>query len=1525
MPKICEICKQPYDDKLTSCPNCDIVDIFGSSTPTAPIQGAGPRAEDSAAVALGGDPLEISGTPTVTPKSGQPLPATKVQGPLPPVGSVVGPPSMKGKTPAPPVPPTGSPLMARAIDSTKPAGTAPAAGKPSVPTMVAPQQNQPTMIAPQHGQPTMVAKGGAAPTQIAKSSAPPTMIAPESLLSGSEAPTAPLPPAAASSGPPPAAGKGAPVTMLPRGAAQPTMMAKTTSPPTMMMPPTEPLLELPPEGEATTQQLPPGAAGSGPKKTVIPAQAKQPTMLQKPAGLTQLAPEGTEALPTDAGDPADVSKKKTQLPQGAKMPTMLAKGGAKTELEPEGTAPLDIPGNPKKTMLAKPGGPKTVLEKEDTAPMELPEGADKKKTMVARPGGPKTVLEKEGTAPMELPGGSLKKTMLPKPPNPTVMAPEGEQPMELPGGGPKKTVLPGVAKKTTLDTAEPMDLPGGNKKTMLAGGMRPMTTLNPPDEAEPMELPGGVRSSLSGEMAAMELETAPAADLSGMDSAAKYDTAPPVQPGYKKRWFGGMVLGFLLTLGVLAALWAFREQEPVEGWLAALGLRPIREKSDNPVRDALLWLDEGKVDAAFLVIEKAGDEPDVQGVRGEARWFRYLQNKGAAGDINAGEVQTALRELEEARKGTNDDLKRRAAIWPGHIEERLGTQDKALKLFADGRDKFKEAAEPFKAGSDRTKGFPVKAAKAPPAEKLEKVKPAEKKDKDEGEKGAMARPSEMETLELLALFLTAQQGGALPPDIVKLIKTQPEAGSAFWEAVRLYSEGNYGTAVKKLQEARDQHSKLRFTRLKKAQNPLTDPTEEIFLKSVEDLAILWQIAQMLEPLKKSNPGKSLLELAEIAAKSATVPGGKELEEIAKALGVPNNRGEVLKAILDLGEAKKIADIVKKDLKDGNYVTEDQPDVEKGTLALVADAKDKREIGKLIKDTDKKDEPNTVKAAKEIIDDRADLIDTVTKGSKKLADANYMNDAKYEKEKFLKGIDAAIEAAMSPLVAALGRTLSELAKLSGQAPIAGSPATVLAGKLGEANLKIEVLEGRLKSARTARQMLEIYLPILVNKELKEVKDITDWAAQDARHVLDDKLATPSEKAAALAIQGLANRHTANFDDARKALTEAVKTAPAAGEGSWRKPAAEAVKELTDPTAYYLPRTEELASYGMYSKGLDIVNSGIGAFPAEGKLLALRSQIKVDQARAKTRGPLTLRNPVIAEARKDADAAIAAGALGEGNYALGLVLENIGDPVAAEQAYRKALAANPAANFPGSRYRIALGRVILRINPLPGGQPAIAPLPGAERPPVNNNKVGLLTEQEQQELRTTLALTLVGLQAPADDETPDLDEVIRLADQAIRAKNYEGYLIKAGALARKGQWTEALKTYTEGLRYLSRYGEGLAEIVNNHPAFNLPDPLRNPDPLRAERHFSNGLRLYYQGAYPQAEAEFLEAYRNQGQDARILYFLGLSRLPQGKQDAAKVNFQMGSILEQQSKPGAASVNASLERVQGELRRYINQFRP
>src|SRR5262249_19049175 len=148
------------------------------------------------------------------------------------------------------------------------------------------------------------------------------------------------------------------------------------------------------------------------------------------------------------------------------------------------------------------------------------------------------------------------------------------------------------------------------------------------------------------------------------------------------------------------------------------------------------------------------------------------------------------------------------------------------------------------------------------------------------------------------------------------------------------------------------------------------------------------------------------------------------------------------------------------------------------------------------------------------------------------------------------------------------------------------------------------------------------------------------------------------------------------------------------------------------------------------------------------------------------------------------------------------EDVNDPVTAEQHYRRALQANPAANRAGSRYRVALGRVLLKLNPLPGGAVPVPAQPAGGQPPAAEpRRVGQLLPSSEQNLRTTLALLLTGFIGPDDaDETPELDEIIRLAEQAIRAGNYEGYLVKARALARKGMWTEALKTYDLGLRYL-----------------------------------------------------------------------------------------------------------------------------
>jgi tetratricopeptide (TPR) repeat protein len=244
-------------------------------------------------------------------------------------------------------------------------------------------------------------------------------------------------------------------------------------------------------------------------------------------------------------------------------------------------------------------------------------------------------------------------------------------------------------------------------------------------------------------------------------------------------------------------------------------------------------------------------------------------------------------------------------------------------------------------------------------------------------------------------------------------------------------------------------------------------------------------------------------------------------------------------------------------------------------------------------------------------------------------------------------------------------------------------------------------------------------------------------------------------------------------------------------------------------------------------------------------------------------------------------------------------------------------------------VALARVLLQRR----GAPA-APAPV---------EIGQLTppaRQEQPVARKANLLALIvvlttGLQPALDEQPmPDVDEALKLADAAIKAGNNEGYLIRAQALARKGQWSLALQEYTKGLDLLTRGGQarmkpeyirGLNFLIQNHPAFKRPDSLNPPDPILGEKRFGEGLRYYNSHLYPQAEREFFEAVRYNDQDARYWYYLGLARLLQGKQAEAGEDFRSGSLLERQNKPTPAAVSFSLERVQGPLRQTLNAYRP
>ena len=65
------------------------------------------------------------------------------------------------------------------------------------------------------------------------------------------------------------------------------------------------------------------------------------------------------------------------------------------------------------------------------------------------------------------------------------------------------------------------------------------------------------------------------------------------------------------------------------------------------------------------------------------------------------------------------------------------------------------------------------------------------------------------------------------------------------------------------------------------------------------------------------------------------------------------------------------------------------------------------------------------------------------------------------------------------------------------------------------------------------------------------------------------------------------------------------------------------------------------------------------------------------------------------------------------------------------------------------------------------------------------------------------------------------------------------------------------------------------------------------------------------------------RISSQDARYHYFLGLSRLAQDKREAYE-DFDQAARLERLGRPGRPAVSAALERVQGPMRRVLNEIR-
>ena len=295
---------------------------------------------------------------------------------------------------------------------------------------------------------------------------------------------------------------------------------------------------------------------------------------------------------------------------------------------------------------------------------------------------------------------------------------------------------------------------------------------------------------------------------------------------------GGALLGAILATGACFALWFFNMVPSNEGHgTAANGQGAATTNTTNtqapvvvPFAERAAAVRSGDLERAQKANIETADETkmDEVAVRGEYRVRNYLAQQSVNKkpiDPKDPTLQAGVKDLETAAKSDNPTVAADALFYLGVTREASKDYEGALKAYKEGAEKFKNDAaqkERFEAGINRVAPKTV---------------------------GATGRAEPADDGALLAPLLTALQApdAAKPAEPVKPVEPAPagpaagepaftEAGSAFWLAVSKAREGKYDDALAAIKQASELHTKRRFTMLGKAQNPNSDPTEEIFLQ-----------------------------------------------------------------------------------------------------------------------------------------------------------------------------------------------------------------------------------------------------------------------------------------------------------------------------------------------------------------------------------------------------------------------------------------------------------------------------------------------------------------------------------------------------------------------------------------------------------------------------------------------------------------------------------------------------------------------
>lgn len=299
-------------------------------------------------------------------------------------------------------------------------------------------------------------------------------------------------------------------------------------------------------------------------------------------------------------------------------------------------------------------------------------------------------------------------------------------------------------------------------------------------------------------------------------------------------------------------------------------------------------------EAALARLEAAGEAPEVKAGRGQARWLTRVRAAADGGP----ELKADDAELAKARtdlRGVLDmgsDLKTpaeqqaglRAALHLGLTYEAVGDPDGAVKVYQEAKAKlpfkpvFDSAIERVAAMRKTADGLPVRqyTLAAPAAEDLA---------------GAVQ----------LLDFPPVQEG----------LNVEAEPAFHFWKAVQFAADwsnpGAFGKAIGAIDKAREVHAARRQKVAGFGVNPLTDPSEQAFLRACDELKSYWTLKQQIyddptgQAVARANGPRGVLTALLSAKKQLDAGGTASAAELAQA------KQQAATLSKELGDAKTARD------------------------------------------------------------------------------------------------------------------------------------------------------------------------------------------------------------------------------------------------------------------------------------------------------------------------------------------------------------------------------------------------------------------------------------------------------------------------------------------------------------------------------------------------------------------------------------------------------------------------------------------